>query len=254
MWAALPPCVVPGATPATRPTPGIYLNTVPGAKGGCLTTGDTLNVTISLSQIHHMAMGPRLPDTSKPRHPLAGGGVGDPRPVDPNASGPHRALLQVTMKPTAKLLTTLAEQKPFIVEGLTDDVITLAAHTLEAVTDTCDDAVEHPPERKDRVQEREHTLTPELLDHLVQFTSPPQQHIQNVVMKVTEWTVLNRLPDTPTMTLTCYQHTWWDAQWAGTGTPASVQAFTPEPQTAIPRALADGFRHSANHTYHSLAH
>ena len=42
-------------------------------------------------------------------------------------------------------------------DGLTDDVITLVANTLAAVTDTWEDAVGHPTERKDRVQEREDT-------------------------------------------------------------------------------------------------
>ena len=55
--------------------------------------------------------------------------------MDPNAPGPDRALLHLTMKHTAQLPTTLAGEKYFIVEGLTDDVITLAANTLAATTD-----------------------------------------------------------------------------------------------------------------------
>ena len=38
-------------------------------------------------------------------------------------------------------------------EGLTDDVITLAGNTLAAATDAWDGAVGHPTARKDRVQE-----------------------------------------------------------------------------------------------------
>ena len=82
-----------------------------------------------------MALGPRLPNADKPRNPLAGRGAREPRPVDPNAPGPDRALLHLTMKYTAQLPTTLPGEKYFIVEGLTDDVITLAANTLAATTD-----------------------------------------------------------------------------------------------------------------------
>ena len=100
-----------------------------------LTTGDTTGQAIPLDQVHHIASGPRLPNTDKPRHPLARQGTRDPRPVDPNAPGPDRALLTHTMKHTAKLSATLAGEKYFIVEGLTDDVITLATNTLAATTD-----------------------------------------------------------------------------------------------------------------------
>ena len=79
-----------------------------------------------------MALGPQLPNADKPRNPLAGRGARKPRPVDPNAPGPDRALLHLTIKHTAQLPTTLAGEKYFIVEGLTDDVITLAANTLAA--------------------------------------------------------------------------------------------------------------------------
>ena len=82
-----------------------------------------------------MALGPRLPNADKPRNPLAGRGAREPRPVDPNAPGPDRALLHLTMKHTAQLPTTLAGEKYFIVEGLTEDVITLAANNLAATTD-----------------------------------------------------------------------------------------------------------------------
>ena len=66
--------------PQPAPLPGIYLNTVPGNKGVYLTTGDTLGQAIPLSHVHHMAMGPRLSDTNKPRHSLGNvGGVGSGR-------------------------------------------------------------------------------------------------------------------------------------------------------------------------------
>ena len=120
-------------------------------------------------------MGPRLPNTDKPRHPLAGHGARDPRPADANAPGPDRALLHPSMKHTAKLLATLAGEKYFIVEGLRDDIITLVTNTLAATTDAWDDAVGHPTAHKDRVQETEDTLTPDLVNHLVNLTSPPEQ-------------------------------------------------------------------------------
>ena len=137
--------------PQPAPLPGIYLNTVTDAKEVCLTTGDTTGQAIRLDQVHHMALGPRLPNTDKPRHPLARRGTHDPRPVDPNAPGPDRVLLHLTMKHTAQLPATLAGEKYFIVEGLTDDVITLVANTLAATTDAWDVAVGHPTARKDRV-------------------------------------------------------------------------------------------------------
>ena len=90
------------------------------------------------------APGPRLPNANKPRNPLAGRGACEPRPVDPNAPGPDRALLHLTMKHTTQLPTTLAGEEYFIVEGLTDNVITLAANTLTSTTDAWDVAVGHP--------------------------------------------------------------------------------------------------------------
>ena len=134
-----PPCKPPcphalfqPLPPQPAPPPGIYLNTVTGAKGVYLTTGDTTGQAIPLDQVHHMALGPRLPNTDKPRHSLAEHGARDPRPVDRNAPGPKRALLHLTMKHTAQLPATLAGEKYFIVEGLTDDVITLATNNLAA--------------------------------------------------------------------------------------------------------------------------
>ena len=145
--------------PQPAPLPGIYLNTVTGAKGVYLTTGGTRGQAVPLNQVHHMAMVPQLPNTDKPRHLLARHGARDPRPVDPNAPGPDRGLLHLTMKHTAQLPTTLAGEKYFILEGLTDDIITLATNTLAADTDAWDDAVGHPTAGKDRVQETEDTLT-----------------------------------------------------------------------------------------------
>ena len=72
---------------------------------------------------------------------------------------------------------TLEAEKHFIVEGLADNVITLAANTLAAVRDTWDDTVGHQTERTDRVQEREDTLTPQPMDHLIQLTSLPEQYV-----------------------------------------------------------------------------
>ena len=83
-------------------------------------------------------------------------------------------LEDLTMKHTAQLPTTLAGEKDFIVEGLTDDIITLAANTLAATTDVWDDAVGHPRARNDRVQDTEDTLTPDVVNHLVNLTSPPE--------------------------------------------------------------------------------
>ena len=95
-----------------------------------------------------------------------------------------------------------------------DDVITLAANTLAATTDAWDVAVGHPTARKDRVQGTEDTLTPDVMNHPVTLPSPPERHDRKTEgPKVTEWTAfIYRPPDTPTVTLTCHQHTWWVAQ------------------------------------------
>ena len=241
--------------PQSAPLPGIYLNTVTGAKGVYLTAGDTTGQAIPLDQVHHMAMGPRLSNTDKPRQLLARCGARDPGPADPNAPGPDRALLHFTMKHTAQLPTTLAGEEHFIVEGLTDDVITLAANTLAATTDAWDDAVGHPTARTDRVQETPDTLTPDLVDHLVQLTSPLEQHNRKTEgPKVTDWTIFDKPPDAPTVTLTCHEHTWWVAQWNATGTTDRVHTFTVEARTATPLALGDRFSYSTHHTDHPLAH
>ena len=194
--------------PQPAPLPGVYLNAVAGAKGVYLTAGDTAGQVVPLCRVN-MAMRPRLSNTDKPRHPLARRGARDPRPSDLNAPGPDGALLHLTMKHKAHLPTTLAREKHFIVEGLTDDVITLAANTLAATTDAWDDAVGHPTARMERVQEKEDTLTPDLVDHLVQLTSPPEHHNRKTEgPKVTDWTILVKPPNAPTVTLTCHQHTW----------------------------------------------
>ena len=123
-----------------------------------LTAGTTTGQAVPLDQVHHMAMRPRLSNTDKQRHQLARRGARDPRPADPNAAGPDRALLHLTMKHTGQLSTTLAGEKHFIVEGPTDDGIIIAANTLAATTEASDDAVKHPTARKDKVQETEDTL------------------------------------------------------------------------------------------------
>ena len=176
--------------------------------------------------------------------------------MDPNAQGPDRALLHLTMKYTAQLPATLAREKYFIVEGLTDDVSTLAANTLAATTDAWDDVVGHPTARTDRVQETEDTLTLDLANHLVTLTSPPeQQNLKIEGQKVTDWTVfIYSPPDTPTVTLTCHQQTWWVAQWNATGTTDRVHTFTPETKPATPLALGDRFKHSTHDTNHPGAH
>ena len=159
------------------------------------------------------------------------------------------------MTHTAQLPTTLAGEKHFIVEGLTDDVITLAANTLAATMDAWDDAVGHPTARKNTVQETKDTLKPDLVDHLVPLTSPPEQHNRKTAgPKVTDWTLLDKPPETPTVTLTCHQHTWWVAQWNATGTTDRVHTFTSETRTAILLALGDRFSHSTHHIHNPLAH
>ena len=161
--------------PQPAPLTGVYLNTGPGAIGVYITTGDTTGQAIPLKQVHHMALKPQLPNTDKPRQPLARHGTRNPRPVDPKSSGPDRALLHLTMKHTAQLLANLAGEKHFIVEGLTDNVITLATNTLAATTDAWDVAVGHSTACKDRVQDTDDTLTPDLVNLLVTLTTPPEQ-------------------------------------------------------------------------------
>ena len=140
-------------------------------------------------------------------------------------------------------------EKYFIVEGLTDDVITLAANTPAATTDAWDVAVGQPGARKDRVQGTEDTLTPDLMNHLVTLTSPPEQPVRKTEgRKVTDWTALiYRPPDIPTATLTCHQHTWWVEQWNAIGTTDRVHKFTPEEKPATPLALGDRFNHHPPH-------
>ena len=229
---------------------------VAGAKGVYLPTEDTTGQAIPLNQVHQMALGPRLPNTHKPRYPLARHGARDPRPVKPNARGPDKALLHLTMKHAAELPATLAGEKYFIVECQTDDVITLATNTLAATTDAWDVAVGHPTALEDRVQEPEDTLTPDLVNYLVNLTSRPEQHDQKTkVPKVTDWTpFFDRPRGAPKGTLTCHQHTWWVAQWSATGTKGRVHTFTPEANPATPVALGDRFKRFSHHTKHPRAH
>ena len=114
----------------------------------------------------------------------------------------------------------------------------------------------HPRARKDRVQGTEDTLTPDLMNHQVTLTSPPEQHDRKTEgRKVTDWAAFNdRPPDTPTVTLTCHKHTWWVAQWNATGTTDRVHIFTPEAKPATPLALRDRFNQSTHHTNHPRGH
>ena len=70
---------------------------------------------------------------------------------------------------------------------------------MEATTDAWDVAEGHPTARKDRVQGTEDTLTPDLMNHLVTLTSPPEQHDQKTEgPKVTDWAAFNdKFPDPP---------------------------------------------------------
>ena len=258
-----PPCGHPcphallhSLPPQPAPLPGIHLNTVTGAKGLYLTTGDTTGQAVSLNQVHHMALGPRLPNTDRPWQQLARHGARHLRPVDPNVPGPDRALLHLTMKHTAQLPATLAGEKYFIMECLTDDVITLASNTLAATTDAWDVAVGHLTARKDRVQETEDTLTPDLVKGLVNRTRPSEQHNRKTEgLKLSDSRALiYRPPDTPTVTLTCHQRTWWVAQWNAPGTTDRVHTFTPETKPATRLALGDCFEHSTHHTNQPRAH
>ena len=147
LWPPYPYALFPQLPPQTAPLPGIYPHTVPGNKEELMTTGDTLGQAVPLSQVHHMAMGPRLSDTNKRRHPLAQRGTRDLWPADLNALGPSRALLHLTMKPTAQLLSALAGEKHFIVEGHTDNIMSPAANTLADAVDAWDEAIGHPAER-----------------------------------------------------------------------------------------------------------
>ena len=95
-----------------------------------------------------------------------------PPALGPKRPGPRQGATTPHHETHGSTPATLAGEKCFIVEGLTDDVITLAANTLAATTDAWDVAVGHPTARKDRVQDTEDTLTPDLVNHLVTLTSP----------------------------------------------------------------------------------
>ena len=160
-----------------------------------------------------MAMGPRLTDTNRQREPLAGRGAREPQPTDPNTPGPDRLLLHLTMTPTVQVPTLLEGETNFFVEDLTDNVITLATNTLAAVTNTSDNAAGQPTARKDKIQEKEDTLTPELMDQLLQLrslTGPPEQRVPRIGLKVTDWTVLNHTPDTPAVDTPGGSHRGWE--------------------------------------------
>ena len=121
--------------------------------------------------------------------------------------------------------------------------------------DAWDDAVGHPTARKDRVQETEDILMPDLVDGLVNLTSPPEQHNRKTEgPKVTDWTILDKPPDAPRVTLTCHQHNLRVGQWNATGTMDRVYTFTPETRTATELALGGGFSHSTHHTDHPMVH
>ena len=86
------------------------------------------------------------------------------------------------------------------------------------------------------------------MNHLVTLTSPTEQHDRKAAgPKVTDWAAfIDRPPDTPTVTLTPHQHTWWVVQWNATGTPKA--------KPATPLALGDRFNHSTHHIHHPRAH
>ena len=111
------------------------------------------------------------------------------------------------------------------------------------------------PSLKDRIQEKEDTLTADLVDYLVQLTSPPEPHNRKTERpKVTDWTILDKPPQGLMVTLTCHQHTWWVAQWYTTDTTDRAHTFTPETRTGTPLALRDHFGHLTHNTDHPLAH
>ena len=62
--ATLPPRPVPTIAPQLAPLPGVYLNTVTGAKGVYLTTRDTTGQAIPLDQVHHMALSHDYPSAT----------------------------------------------------------------------------------------------------------------------------------------------------------------------------------------------
>ena len=154
MWPPLPECPVRTATPATRPTPGYLPQHRFGCQGGIPDNGG-----------HTEPIHPSKPDashgdgtvTQPASHDTCWRDEGHVTP-EPRTHTPDKALLQLRTKPTVDHPTTLARENHFIAERCTDDVITLAANTLATVMDTCDDAVGLPTERKDSMQEREHTL------------------------------------------------------------------------------------------------
>ena len=79
----------------------------------------------------------------------------DQRTKDPKTQGPERTLLHLTMQPTANMPTTLAGETYIMVEGQTDDIITLAAYTAANVNNAWDANYRHPSLNRDTVQEKE---------------------------------------------------------------------------------------------------
>ena len=106
------------------------------------------------------------------------------------------------------------------------------------------------------MEDTEDTLTPDLVNHLVTLTNPPEQHDRKTEgPKVNDWAALiDTPPDDPMVTVTCHQHTLWVVQWNATGTTDRVHTFTPEVKPATPMALGDRFKHSTHHTNQPRAH
>ena len=154
----------------------IFSNAIPGNKGVHFTIGDTGGQAIRLSHIHHMAMGPRMPDTNKPCALLSGRVASKPWPANPKAPGPDSAFLHLLTTLKAQPQGTLTGEKYFIVEGLTDDIITVVANTLTNIRGALAQNIGHPKGRKDQAQKKDDTLTPKLMDRQVQTSSPPEQH------------------------------------------------------------------------------
>ena len=252
----LPPRPVPTVAPTTRPSPRLILK-----------HGNSRQRSVPHDGRHHgpshpsRSGTPHGPGATTTKHRETTAPVGETRHTRPQARGRKRS------RPRQGATTPHHEthgsapshpggKKYFIVEGLTDHVITLAANTLAATTDAWDFAMGRPTARKDRVQDTEDTLTPDLVNHLVTLTSAPEQHDRKTEgPKVTDWApFIDRPPDTPTVTLTCHQHTMWVAQWNATGTTDRVNTFTPEAKPATPLALADRFQHSTDHPNYPRAH
>ena len=252
----LPPRPVPAIAPTTRATPRCL------PKHGNWRQRSVPHDGRHPGPSHHSRSGtPHGPGATTTQHRQTTAPVSETRRTRPQVHGPKRprprqgatAPHHETHGPTPG---HPSREKYFIVEGLTDNVITLAANTLAPTTDAWYVAVGYPKARNDRVQDTEDTLTPDLVNHLVTLTSPLEQHDRKTEgLKVTDWAAfIDRAPDTPTVTLTCHQHTWWVTQWNATGTTDRVHAFTPQAKPATPLLLEDRFKHSTHHPNHPRAH